>query len=197
MDLQITFKSNPFLVSLTPFNHTSPRPLLFNLPTKHRPKISRQKPTFRVMVSVNSNGPDGFSWQSLTRSIRRGSEWFWSDFCEPVKKETGFDLKEAKLGFGQILVSQCCGGTKVAAVWGDIGHRGQDLKPHLAQSLGPHGGSEEEIGREGDAGDGDDDARDGIRRLERGLTGASTIGEGFPNSKFFFLSGFNNESHRE
>ncbi|KAM2523991.1 hypothetical protein PS1_030760 [Malus domestica] len=41
------------------------------------------------MVSVNSNGPDGFSWQSLTRSIRRGSEWFWSDFCEPVKKETG------------------------------------------------------------------------------------------------------------
>ncbi|KAM1150041.1 hypothetical protein ACFX2B_030262 [Malus domestica] len=70
------------------------RPLLFNLPTKHRPKISRQKPTFRVMASVNSNGPDGFSWQSLTRSIRRGSEWFWSDFCEPVKKETGVVVEQ-------------------------------------------------------------------------------------------------------
>ncbi|KAM1988126.1 hypothetical protein ACFX15_035298 [Malus domestica] len=103
MDLQITFKSNPLLVSSTPFSHTSPRPLLFNLPTKHRPKISRQKPTFRVMASVNSNGPDGFSWQSLTRSIRRGSERFWSDFGESVKKETGFDLKEANVTVGEFV----------------------------------------------------------------------------------------------
>ncbi|XP_048425689.1 ATP-dependent zinc metalloprotease FTSH 12, chloroplastic isoform X1 [Pyrus x bretschneideri] len=103
MDLQITFKSNPLLVSSTPFSHTSPRPLLFNLPTKHRPKISRQKPTFRVMASVNSNGPDRFSWQSLTRSIRRGSERFWSDFGESVKKETGFDLKEANVTVGDFV----------------------------------------------------------------------------------------------
>ncbi|KAM1484232.1 hypothetical protein TB2_035450 [Malus domestica] len=103
MDLQITFKSNPLLVSSTPFSHTSPRPLLFNLPTKHRPKISRQKPTFRVMASVNSNGPDGFSWQNLTRSIRRGSERFWSDFGESVKKETGFDLKEANVTVGEFV----------------------------------------------------------------------------------------------
>ncbi|CAN6545609.1 unnamed protein product [Malus baccata var. baccata] len=103
MDLQITFKSNPLLVSSTPFSHTSPRPLLFNLPTKHRPKISRQKPTFRVMASVNSNGPDGFSWQSLTRSIRRGSERFLSDFGESVKKETGFDLKEANVTVGEFV----------------------------------------------------------------------------------------------
>ncbi|CAN6684230.1 unnamed protein product [Malus baccata var. baccata] len=103
MDLQITCKSNPLLVSSTPFSHTSPRPLLFNLPTKHRPKISRQKPTFRVMASVNSNGPDGFSWQSLTRSIRRGSERFWSDFGESVKKETGFDLKEANVTVGAFV----------------------------------------------------------------------------------------------
>ncbi|XP_068320026.1 ATP-dependent zinc metalloprotease FTSH 12, chloroplastic [Pyrus communis] len=103
MDLQITFKSNPLLVSSTPFSHTSPRPLLFNLPTKHRPKISRQKPTFRVMASVNSNGPDRFSWQSLTGSIRRGSERFWSDFGESVKKETGFDLKEANVTVGDFV----------------------------------------------------------------------------------------------
>ncbi|KAM1032307.1 hypothetical protein ACFX2I_035903 [Malus domestica] len=103
MDLQITFKSNPLLVSSTPFSHTSPRPLLFNLPTKHRPKISRQKPTFRVMASVNSNGPDEFSWQSLTRSIRRGSGRFWSDFGESVKKETGFDLKEANVTVGEFV----------------------------------------------------------------------------------------------
>lgn len=55
------------------------------------------------MASVNSNGPDGFSWQSLTRSIRRGSERFWSDFGESVKKETGFDLKEANVTVGEFV----------------------------------------------------------------------------------------------
>lgn len=55
------------------------------------------------MASVNSNGPDRFSWQSLTRSIRRGSERFWSDFGESVKKETGFDLKEANVTVGDFV----------------------------------------------------------------------------------------------
>ncbi|TQE08799.1 hypothetical protein C1H46_005647 [Malus baccata] len=55
------------------------------------------------MASVNSNGPDGFSWQSLTRSIRRGSERFLSDFGESVKKETGFDLKEANVTVGEFV----------------------------------------------------------------------------------------------
>nr|XP_017190226.1 ATP-dependent zinc metalloprotease FTSH 12, chloroplastic-like isoform X2 [Malus domestica] len=102
MDLQITYKSNPLLLSFTPISHTSPRPLLFNLPTKHRPKISRQRPVFRVMASANSNRSDGFSWLSLTRSIRRGSERFWLDFGEWVK-ETGFDLKEVNVMVGEYL----------------------------------------------------------------------------------------------
>ncbi|XP_050107174.1 ATP-dependent zinc metalloprotease FTSH 12, chloroplastic-like isoform X2 [Malus sylvestris] len=102
MDLQITYKSNPLLLSFTPISHTSPRPLLFNLPTKHRPKISRQRPVFRVMASASSNGSDGFSWLSLSRSIRRGSERFWFDFGEWVK-ETGFDLKEVNVIVGEYL----------------------------------------------------------------------------------------------
>ncbi|XP_021802259.1 ATP-dependent zinc metalloprotease FTSH 12, chloroplastic isoform X3 [Prunus avium] len=103
MDLKITYKSNPLLFSSTQLTQPSARPVLFNLPTKHRPKTSRKKPTFRVMGSANSNGSDGFSWGSLTRSIRRGSERFWSNFGESVKKETGFDLKDANVKVGEYV----------------------------------------------------------------------------------------------
>lgn len=73
------------------------------MPTKHRPKISRKNPNFRVNASANPNGSDGFSWVSLTRSIRRGSEQFWSNFGESVKKETGFDLKDVNVKVGEYL----------------------------------------------------------------------------------------------
>ncbi|BFG28671.1 hypothetical protein CerSpe_149450 [Prunus speciosa] len=111
MDLKITYKSNPLLFSSTQLTHPSARPVLFNLPTKHRPKTSRKKPTFRVMGSANSNGSDGFSWGSLTQSIRRGSERFWSNFGESVKKETGFDLKDANVKVGE-YVGRVEGGLK-------------------------------------------------------------------------------------
>ncbi|XP_034211075.1 ATP-dependent zinc metalloprotease FTSH 12, chloroplastic isoform X4 [Prunus dulcis] len=111
MDLKITYKSNPLLFSSTQLTQPSARPVLFNLPTKHRPKISPKKPTFRVMGSANSNGSDGFSWVSLTQSIRRGSERFWSNFGESVKKETGFDLKDANVKVGE-YVGRVEGGLK-------------------------------------------------------------------------------------
>ncbi|KAL6283152.1 hypothetical protein ACE6H2_014081 [Prunus campanulata] len=111
MDLKITYKSNPLLFSSTQLTQPSARPVLFNLPTKHRPKTSREKPTFRVMGSANSNGSDGFSWGSLTQSIRRGSERFWSNFGESVKKETGFDLKDANVKVGE-YVGRVEGGLK-------------------------------------------------------------------------------------
>lgn len=40
---------------------------------------------------------------SLTRSIRRGSEQFWSSFGDSLKKETGFDLKEVNVKVGECL----------------------------------------------------------------------------------------------
>ncbi|PQQ13628.1 ATP-dependent zinc metalloprotease FTSH 12 chloroplastic [Prunus yedoensis var. nudiflora] len=63
------------------------------------------------MGSANSNGSDGFSWGSLTQSIRRGSERFWSNFGESVKKETGFDLKDANVKVGE-YVGRVEGGLK-------------------------------------------------------------------------------------
>ncbi|BBH01448.1 FTSH protease 12 [Prunus dulcis] len=63
------------------------------------------------MGSANSNGSDGFSWVSLTQSIRRGSERFWSNFGESVKKETGFDLKDANVKVGE-YVGRVEGGLK-------------------------------------------------------------------------------------
>ncbi|KAK9937407.1 hypothetical protein M0R45_014201 [Rubus argutus] len=105
MDLMLPYKPNPLLCSSTPLTQLSPKAVLynFNLPTKHRPKISRKNPNFRVKASANPNGSDGFSWVSLTRSIRRGSEQFWSNFGESVKKETGFDLKDVNVKVGEYL----------------------------------------------------------------------------------------------
>ena len=83
MDLKLFYKPNPLLFSSSPLS----------LP-KRRPKISRQRPVFRVLAAANPNGSDGFSWQSLSRSLKQGSVRFWSSLSESVKKETGFDLEE-------------------------------------------------------------------------------------------------------
>ncbi|GMN53747.1 hypothetical protein TIFTF001_022881 [Ficus carica] len=83
MDLKLSYKPNPLLFSSSPLS----------LP-KRRPKICRQRPVFRVLAAANPNGSDGFSWQSLSRSLKQGSVRFWSSLSESVKKETGFDLEE-------------------------------------------------------------------------------------------------------
>ncbi|KAL6196806.1 hypothetical protein ACLB2K_032419 [Fragaria x ananassa] len=103
MDLTFPHKPNPLLSSSTQF---TPKTLLFKLPTTQRPKLSRKNSIFRVKASANPNGSDGFSWVSLTRSIRRGSEQFWSSFGDSLKKETGFDLKEVN-----VKVRECLGQT--------------------------------------------------------------------------------------
>ncbi|KAL6206120.1 hypothetical protein ACLB2K_023369 [Fragaria x ananassa] len=100
MDLTLPHKPNPLLSSSTQF---TPKTLLFKLPTTQRPKLSRKNSFFRVRASANPNGSDGFSWVSLTRSIRRGSEQFWSSFGDSLKKETGFDLKEVNVKVGECL----------------------------------------------------------------------------------------------
>ncbi|XP_057765242.1 ATP-dependent zinc metalloprotease FTSH 12, chloroplastic [Salvia miltiorrhiza] len=55
-----------------------------------RPKISRRK---RFVISASSSEPEGFSWLRLSQSIRRGSQRFFENLGESVKRETGFDLK--------------------------------------------------------------------------------------------------------
>ncbi|KAL6201832.1 hypothetical protein ACLB2K_025544 [Fragaria x ananassa] len=100
MDLTLPHKPNPLLSSST---QLTPKTHLFKLPTTQRPKLSRKNSIFRVRASANPNGSDGFSWVSLTRSIRRGSEQFWSSFGDSLKKETGFDLKEVNVKVGECL----------------------------------------------------------------------------------------------
>ncbi|KAL6198827.1 hypothetical protein ACLB2K_028615 [Fragaria x ananassa] len=100
MDLTLPHKPNPLLSSST---QLTPKTLLFKLPKTQRPKLSRKNSIFRVRASANPNGSDGFSWVSLTRSIRRGSEQFWSSFGDSLKKETGFDLKEVNVKVGECL----------------------------------------------------------------------------------------------
>ncbi|KAL1556042.1 ATP-dependent zinc metalloprotease FTSH 12, chloroplastic [Salvia divinorum] len=63
----------------------------------YRPRISRRK---RFMISASSSSssssssdPDGFSWLRLSQSIRRGSQRFFENLGESVKRETGLDLK--------------------------------------------------------------------------------------------------------
>ena len=89
MDVTISYKPNPLLFSSSPLSQT---PRLFN---NHRPntKFSRQRPAFRALAASNPSGSDGFSWRTLGRSVRQGSDRFWSKLAESVKKETGFDLE--------------------------------------------------------------------------------------------------------
>ncbi|KAL6975041.1 ATP-dependent zinc metalloprotease FTSH 12, chloroplastic [Sarracenia purpurea var. burkii] len=82
-------QSHPNLVFLRPY---SP------LPSKCRPKLCGQKQPFsRVLALANPSGSGDFPWLSLSQSIRRSSERFFSKFGDSVKKETGFDLKEANV----------------------------------------------------------------------------------------------------
>ena len=98
MDITISsYKPNPLLFSSVPVTKAFPNPILFKLPSKPRPKISRQRPGFRVLAASNSNGSNGFSWLSLSRSLQQGSARFWSNLGESLKKETGFDLDNANL----------------------------------------------------------------------------------------------------
>ncbi|CAN4096890.1 unnamed protein product [Withania somnifera] len=70
----------------------------------------------KPFFSVSNNSPEGFSWLQLSQSIRRGSERFFNQLGDSVKKETGFEFEDAKLKVaefsgravdsGQILVQR-------------------------------------------------------------------------------------------
>ncbi|KAK4838183.1 hypothetical protein QYF36_011693 [Acer negundo] len=101
MELAVPYRPNPLLFSSSkPLTKTT----LLQVPAiKHRPRISRQRPVFRVCSSANPDGSGGFSWQRLGRSVRVGSERLWSKMGESVKKETGFDFDEANVKVSELV----------------------------------------------------------------------------------------------
>lgn len=103
MDSTVTYRPNPLLFSSAPLTRNAPTRILFKLPTKRRPQLSRHKPAFRVLASANQNGSDGFSWSSLARSVQQGSVRFWSKFGESLKKDTGIDLEDANMKVGEFV----------------------------------------------------------------------------------------------
>ncbi|EEF48759.1 Cell division protein ftsH, putative [Ricinus communis] len=97
MNLSVPHRQNP-LLSPSPFLlQTTPNPILL------KPRIFRKKRSFRVCSSANPNGSDGFSWPSLTRAFRLGSERFLLKLRQSVKKETGFDLEGANVKLGEFV----------------------------------------------------------------------------------------------
>uniref|UniRef100_A0A6M2FC27 AAA+ ATPase domain-containing protein n=1 Tax=Populus davidiana TaxID=266767 RepID=A0A6M2FC27_9ROSI len=104
MNLTLPHKQNPLLHSPILLTQTAQNPpILFQLPTNQRPRISRKKPIFRIHSSANANGSDGFSWSSLTRSVRLGTERFLLKLGESVKKETGFDVEGGNVKVGEFV----------------------------------------------------------------------------------------------
>ncbi|XWS10608.1 hypothetical protein CRYUN_Cryun38cG0011000 [Craigia yunnanensis] len=89
------------LLSCLPYQSLKPlKPLgFFQLPTRRRLKIKASSSS----ANPSGSGSNGFSWLSLGRSLRLGSEQFWSKFGESVKKETGFDLDEANVRVGELV----------------------------------------------------------------------------------------------
>ncbi|KAH6787857.1 FTSH protease 12 [Perilla frutescens var. hirtella] len=58
----------------------------------YRPKVSQRKRFLISASSSSSSGPEGFSWLQLSQFIRRGSQRFFENLGESVKKETGFNF---------------------------------------------------------------------------------------------------------
>ncbi|KAL0004827.1 hypothetical protein SO802_012388 [Lithocarpus litseifolius] len=103
MELTVPYKPNPLLFSSTPLTHNTQTFILLKLPKNPRSKNSHHRPNFRVLAFANPNGFDGFSWLSLTRSVRRGLEWLWAKLGESGKKETGFCLEDANVKVGEFV----------------------------------------------------------------------------------------------
>ncbi|CAK9314663.1 unnamed protein product [Citrullus colocynthis] len=93
MDVSTRYRPNELLSPATSFVRRSQNVILFTLPAKRRAKYSRQRAKFRVLGSTDGNAADQSPWGSFSRSVRRGSERFWFNFGESLRKETGFDLK--------------------------------------------------------------------------------------------------------
>lgn len=104
MDLNIHYRPEPlifsskFLYQSTSSNLSLLKPLPPYLKQKSN-HLSRKKLILRASSSDTTgdeNESDSFSWSRVSRSIRRGSERFFSNFGESVKKEIGLDFDEAR-----------------------------------------------------------------------------------------------------
>ncbi|KAG2396909.1 ATP-dependent zinc metalloprotease FTSH 12 [Vigna angularis] len=85
MELSVTHTPNPLHCFSSP--QLFPNPNVFTL-SAPRP---RRKLRFRVSATAE---PDGASW---SQSLRRGSQRFWINFGEMVKKETGLDFQNSSV----------------------------------------------------------------------------------------------------
>ncbi|KAK7833844.1 atp-dependent zinc metalloprotease ftsh 12 [Quercus suber] len=70
-----------------------------------RSKNSHHRPNFHVLASANPNGSNGFSWLSLTRSVRLSSEWLWSKLGKSRKRKLGRAKEGVNKGRGEL--EQC------------------------------------------------------------------------------------------
>ncbi|XP_047165736.1 ATP-dependent zinc metalloprotease FTSH 12, chloroplastic-like isoform X2 [Vigna umbellata] len=92
MELSITHTPNPLHCFSSP--QLFPNPNVFTL-SAPRP---RRKLRFRVSATAE---PDGASW---SQSLRRGSQRFWINFGEMVKKETGLDFQSSSVkNVGEVM----------------------------------------------------------------------------------------------
>lgn len=103
MDVSTRFRPNKLVSPSTSFVQGSRNGILFTIPAWRRAKNSRQRTKFRVLGSADGNGADGSPWGSFSRSVRRGSERFWLNFGESLRKETGFDLKNTDVKLAEIF----------------------------------------------------------------------------------------------
>ncbi|KAK8961459.1 hypothetical protein KSP40_PGU018068 [Platanthera guangdongensis] len=102
MELRFHLCTNPLIPSASHLRNSPPLPQFFFLPAfparKRRSRPNRRpQNSFRAFASRNEDGSGDFSWEKVSRSLRVGSERFWSKFTESMKKETGFDYNPGKL----------------------------------------------------------------------------------------------------
>lgn len=94
----MTSRTTPF--GQTKFPHYLQPKTFSCLPFNSRTKHSRHKRPI-VLASTSPGGSGGFSWLHLSQSIRRGSERFFNNLGDSVKKETGLDLQGANAGLSE------------------------------------------------------------------------------------------------
>ncbi|XVF78012.1 hypothetical protein PTKIN_Ptkin14bG0093900 [Pterospermum kingtungense] len=99
MEVPIPCRQNPLIFSSIPITKTPQTLSFFQLPTRCRLKIKASSSS----ANPSGSGSNGLSWLGLARSLRLGSEQFWSKFGDSLKKETGFDLDEANVRVGELV----------------------------------------------------------------------------------------------
>ncbi|KAH0454294.1 hypothetical protein IEQ34_016218 [Dendrobium chrysotoxum] len=107
MEVGAHFSRNPLLHSPSHFCNSPPLRQFGFLPAvpARRRRLCRSKGniySFRATAFGNEDGSGDFWWDRVARSVKVGSERFWSKFAESLKKETGFDSDAGKLVGGVV-----------------------------------------------------------------------------------------------